>query len=248
MLSWLNSPPQKLPDRLTFGDITVPLVVSRHPKARQLTLRFCPNRRTIRLTLPKRAALKHAASFLAKRHGWLAEQVRAYPHAVPYAHGMALPVLGEMLRIHHEEALRGRVVREGDCLTVHAPLEHWDSRLETWLKTALRKVILEEAYPMAETLGVSFKKLSVRETASRWGSCSSSGNLSFCWRLVFAPAHIRRYVVAHEIAHLEEMNHSPAFWALVAKLDPAYKTHRKWLKDNTGELHRYGQGNGLIEG
>lgn len=241
MLSWLNSPPQKLPETLTFGDITVPLVISRHPKARQLTLRFCPNRRSVRLTIPKRAALKHAASFLAKRHDWLAEQVRAYPAAVPYTDGMELPVLGDILRIFHQEALRGRVVREDDTVTVHAPLEHWNARLETWLKAELRKTILEEAYPIAEALGVSFKKVSVRETSSRWGSCSSSGNLSFCWQLVFAPAHIRRYVVVHEVAHLDAMHHGPEFWELVARVDPDYKQHRAWLKANTGELHRYGK-------
>lgn len=244
MLRWLKQterlPADTLPDVLTLAGEDVPLAWSRHHNARRMTLRYDAQRRQVKLTVPPRAPLGLAAAFLREKEAWLSAQLRRHPPTVPFADGTVLPILGRTVTLRHAEALRGRVELHGDILTVACPAASLPKRVEDWLKAHVREAILEEATRMAAQAGLKFRRVSVRDTASRWGSCSHEGNLSFCWRLVFAPRPILSYLIAHEVAHLREMNHSPAFWQEVAKLHPAYKQSRKWLTDNAGELHRYG--------
>lgn len=244
MLGWLKqsapAPRTTLPETLRLAGEDVPLVWSRHHNARRMTLRYDAQRRQVKLTIPPRAPLRIALSFLEEKHRWLEAQVHSHPAAVPFADGAVLPVLGEALTIRHIEAVRGRVERKGNVLEVTCPAASLPKRVEDWLRTQLREEILRQATDMAAQAELSFKRVSVRDTSSRWGSCSHEGNLSFCWRLVFAPPAILSYLIAHEVAHLREMNHSPAFWREVAKLHPTYKASRKWLTDNASELHRYG--------
>ena len=98
----------------------------------------------------------------------------------------------------------------------------------------------DKAKKFSSLLNMEIKSVSVRDTRTRWGSCSSSGNLSFCWRLIFAPEKIVDYVCAHEAAHLVELNHSPRFWQTVYQLVGEWKSSKKWLKENGARLHRYG--------
>lgn len=242
MLNWLKSAPEALPEHLTLAGQQVPLAVSRHHNARRMTLRYDAQRRQVKLTLPPRAPLRLAMGFLQEKEAWLAAQVKRHPQAVPFVAGAELPVLGQMLVLAHSEALRGRAEKRGNTLHIACPAQSLPKRTEDWLKDTMRAEVLREATAMAEKLGVKFRRVSLRDTSSRWGSCSAEGNLSFCWRLVFAPREVLSYLIAHEVAHLKEMNHSPAFWAEVAKLHPDYKRHRKWLTDHASELHRYGVG------
>ena len=244
MLSWLKQtdtvPAPALPDTLVLAGSEVPLVWSRHHNARRMTLRYDAQRRQVKLTIPPRAPLRLAAAFLREKEAWLAIQIRHHPPTVAFADGAVLPVLGRPITLRHVEAYRGRVELDGNILIVTCPAISLARRVEDWLKAHVREAILAEATQMAAQAELTFKRVSVRDTASRWGSCSHEGNLSFCWRLVFAPPPILSYLIAHEVAHLREMNHSPALWQQVAKLHPAYKQSRKWLTDNAGELHRYG--------
>src|SRR5690606_36723977 len=134
-------------------------------------------------------------------------QLTARPDHLPFADGVMLPVLDTEVTIRHVESLRGRVERQGDTLVVPCPAASLPKRVEDWLKAQVREEILKDAAAMAAQAGVSCRRVSVRDTTSRWGSCSREGNLSFCWRLVFAPRDILAYLVAHEVAHLREMNH-----------------------------------------
>jgi hypothetical protein len=93
---------------------------------------------------------------------------------------------------------------------------------------------------LADELGVKVRRITVRDATSRWGSCSTTGVLSFSWRLVLAPAAILDYVAAHEVAHLKEMNHGPRFWALVEQTYPDMRSAKRWLQAHGMELHRYG--------
>jgi len=88
-------------------------------------------------------------------------------------------------------------------------------------------------------LGVTPARLTLRDTASRWGSCSAARVISLSWRLIFAPDFVRDYVVAHEVAHLKEMNHGPRFWALVRSLDPDFEQAQEWLRLHGRSLQRY---------
>ncbi|MBV8939567.1 MAG: M48 family metallopeptidase, partial [Alphaproteobacteria bacterium] len=112
-------------------------------------------------------------------------------------------------------------------------------RVRDWLKAEARREIARRAEAHAEALGCRIRRITLRDTVSRWGSCSSDGRLSFSWRLMLAPAEVLEYVVAHEVAHLREMNHSAAFWRIVAQRCPYHAEARAWLKRHGAQLYRY---------
>jgi hypothetical protein len=112
-------------------------------------------------------------------------------------------------------------------------------RLQSWLRTLARDRLVEASDHYAEQLGKEYMRITLRDTRSRWGSCSSAKALMFSWRLILAPPEVLRYVAAHEVAHLAEMNHSPAFWTNVERIYGAYAAPRRWLRQNGSELHRY---------
>ncbi|MGB1539482.1 MAG: M48 family metallopeptidase, partial [Rickettsiales bacterium] len=228
------------PEALRFGGQDFPVKISRHPRAKRISLRYDAHRRTICLTLPKRAPLRSAMTFLHEKKSWLADQINKHPQPVAFEAGAMIPVFGVPHKLEHIEASRGEVRCENGVLSIPAPAGLLAVRTERWLKAKARETILEAAAPMAEKLEARFKRISVRDTSSRWGSCSRDGNLSFCWRLIFAPRDMLIYVVAHEVAHLKAMHHGPEFWAEVAKIYPDYERARKWLHEHAGELQRYG--------
>jgi hypothetical protein len=119
--------------------------------------------------------------------------------------------------------------------------EHAPRRVEDWLKKQARSHILRRVTALAAELGVKVRRVSVRDAASRWGSCSTSGAISMSWRLIMAPNFVLNYVVAHEVAHLREMNHGTRFWRLVDRLvgEDEAETAQAWLRKNGTELHRY---------
>lgn len=112
----------------------------------------------------------------------------------------------------------------------------YERRLEAPYRQAAKEYIPKRAAYYAGLLGVDYNTITIRDQKTRWGSCSSKGNLSFSWRLILAPPKVLDYVVVHELCHRLEMNHSPRFWALVESIMPDYKTHRKWLKENGEKL------------
>lgn len=113
-------------------------------------------------------------------------------------------------------------------------------RVREWLKRRAREEIVPRAEQKASEIGKRLKKISLRDTSSRWGSCSHDGNLSFSWRLIFAPAEVLDYLVCHEVAHLAHHNHGPAFWAAVRRLCPDYEKAQNWLKQHGRRLYAYG--------
>ncbi|WP_347852611.1 M48 family metallopeptidase, partial [Planktomarina sp.] len=113
------------------------------------------------------------------------------------------------------------------------------ARVKAFLKLQARLALQEAVDHYSERLGRPYGRLTLRDTTSRWGSCSTQGNLNFSWRLIMAPPEVLRYVAAHEVAHLEQMNHSAAFWALVERLFPGHQAQRDWLKHHGEDLHRY---------
>ncbi|MEL6280973.1 MAG: M48 family metallopeptidase, partial [Pseudomonadota bacterium] len=124
-------------------------------------------------------------------------------------------------------------------LDVGGPEVGIDRRVAAWLKEEARAWLLARAGVHAAQLGARFERIAIRDTTSRWGSCSASGALSFSWRLILAPDAVSDYVAAHEVAHLREMNHSARFWALVERLRPDWRAQRDWLRAHGADLHRY---------
>lgn len=218
----------------------VPLAVRRDRRARRYTLRLEPQDGSVTLVLPKRAPLGEALRFAQRKAGWVERQIESLPERVPFEPGAVIPVLGEAHVIRHcPEARRGTWREDGEIL-VSGFGDHVARRVADHLKREAREEIGRRAHDKAARLDCRVLRIGVRDTRSRWGSCSSDGALSFSWRLILAPEPVLDYVVAHEVSHLVHMDHGARFWSLVATLTDQVEAPRRWLKRHGGGLHRYG--------
>jgi predicted metal-dependent hydrolase len=230
---------------IAFDGTTYRVRLRRHPKARRYTLRVDSAARDVILTMPTRGSVRAAREFAQKHGGWIATRLSRLPKGAPFAQGVVVPLRGIAHRIAHRPAVRGTVWTETDeagdlllCVTGEAP--HIDRRIADFLKREARRDLDAASRRHAHSLGVTIKRISVRDQTSRWGSCSSTGVLSYSWRLILAPAFVLDYLAAHEVAHLAELNHSPRFWRLVRSLVPEFERAKTWLGTHGGELHRFG--------
>jgi predicted metal-dependent hydrolase len=217
----------------------------RHRQARRYTLRIDAPTREVVLTMPPRGSVREAKEFAQKHGGWIAARLKRLPEAAPFAHGVEVPLRGEPHRIVHRRGERGTVWTETDgsgqrLLCVAGEPPHVDRRISDFLKREAQRDLDAASRGYAAQIGVSVKRICVRDQSSRWGSCSNTGVLSFSWRLILAPPFVLDYLAAHEVSHLVELNHSPRFWRLVKRLYPQLERAKVWLDANGTDLHRYG--------
>lgn len=127
-------------------------------------------------------------------------------------------------------------------LEIHTPKpdgEQVHEAVKKWFREYARQILSKKAEEYAEIMGVSYHRIAIKEQKTRWGSCSSKGNLNFNWKLILMPDFMQNYVVVHELAHLKQMNHSKAFWVEVEKILPYYKQYIKWQREHEGEFLKY---------
>lgn len=212
-------------------------------KARRLIIRLDERRREAVAVAPSRGQIEAAAAFAAERVDWISSRLQHLPEVVRFEEGAIFNYRGEPCQITGEG--EGRLARlvAGEPRTLCAPgdPETLHLRVERFLKKQARADLTRAVKRHTETLGVDYKGISVKDTRSRWGSCTFDGQLSFSWRLIMAPPAVLDYVAAHECAHLIEMNHSNKFWALVGKCCPDWKRQRAWLRVHGAELQAAGE-------
>lgn len=211
-------------------------------RARRIIIRLDHGKARIVVVLPSRATRDQGRRFALLNRGWIRDRLDLLPPAVPFRPGAVIPVFGVDHRVRHRPRSRGTVWREGNELHVAGRPEHLARRLEDWLKREAKREIERRARQKAEAINRRIAGITVRDPKSRWGSCSPRGHLSFSWRLILAPRAILDYVVAHEVAHLKELNHGPRFWKLTAELTRDVESARAWLQKHGPALHRFGQG------
>jgi predicted metal-dependent hydrolase len=218
--------------------------VRRHQQARRYTLRIHAANREVVLTMPSRGSVRQAREFAQKHGAWIAARLRRLPDGTPFVHGAVLPLRGLEHRIDHRRGARGTVWTEiqadGRLLCVAGQAPHLPRRVQDYLKREAKRDLESASRQAAQALGVEVRRVSVRDQSSRWGSCSSSGVLSYSWRLILAPSFVLDYLAAHEVAHLIEMNHSRRFWRLVGRICPDMGRAKAWLDAHGADLHRYG--------
>lgn len=219
----------------------------RNRLARRYTLRIHSATREVVLTLPPRGSLKQAREFAQKHGAWIVARLRRLPRPVPFIDGTVLPLRGLDHRVVHRPHARGTVWTEaegegdeGRILCVAGAAPHIPRRVRDYLKREAKRELETASRQAALALGVTVKRVSIRDQSSRWGSCSTTGVLSYSWRLILAPPFVLDYLAAHEAAHLVEMNHSRAFWRQVERICPEFKRAKAWLDANGADLHRYG--------
>lgn len=221
------------------GSPPIDIVMKRSARARRFSLRVSRLDGRVTLTLPARARESEAVRFLQAQEGWLRQTLSEMPEAAGEAVGIGtlLPVEGRLLRL---ESAAGRSVRvEGERLLVPGDPAQAGARVAAWLKVLARDRLARDSAHFAGLVGRSYSRLTLRDTRSRWGSCAPDGALMYSWRLILAPPPVLSYVAAHEAAHLVEMNHSAAYWAIVTRICPGWKRERAWLRSEGQALHRW---------
>jgi predicted metal-dependent hydrolase len=193
------------------------------------------------LTVPKRMSQRRALAWAAGHRLWVEQALAAIPEPVPFAPGANVPLYGLPHRLDWDPARPRRIERGESRLVAGGPEAGLDRRLLRWLKAHALDLLDHETREYCVKAGVKASRVGIGDPVSRWGSCSGNGTIRYSWRLILAPAFVRRATVAHEVAHLVHLNHGPDFHALVAKLfeaDP--KPARAWLKREGATLHRIG--------
>lgn len=239
------SPPVGGVRSLTIADVPVPVEVKASTRARRMSLRVDPARELVQVVVPAGITDAEVTRFVGRHLDWVHQRLAAIPARSPFHDGAVVPVLGVAHTIRHDPSRRGgaRVARGEDGrweIQVGGEKEFLERRVEEFLKTQAKRLLGQRSREKAAMIGAKVAAVTVRDTRSRWGSCSATGRLSYSWRLIFTPEAVFDYVVAHEVAHLKEMNHSARFWALCAKLTADVEGPRAWLKANGARLHRYG--------
>lgn len=232
---------------------TYRVILKRIRGARRYTLRIRAASRDVVLSMPYRGKVAEAKRFAGTHAAWIGARIRRLPEPVPFAHGSVLPLRGIDHRIVHMGKVRGTVwagdidsagVNESSpqrALFVAGDSAHVSRRVMDFLKQQARKDLLDATRVHASKIGRTPAGVTLRDTSSRWGSCSSSGALSFSWRLILAPAYVLDYLAAHEVAHLRHLDHSDDFWALTRELCAETDRAEAWLRAHGADLHRYGK-------
>lgn len=219
------------------GNPPIEITLRRSARTRRFSLRVSRMDGRVTLTLPPRAREGEAMAFAATQEDWLRRALAGLPVMAGVNMGMEIPVEGRMLRVMQGT---GRVVRaEGDALLVPGDPLQAGRRVMAYLKALARTRLVAASDRYAAQVGRKFAAITLRDPRSRWGSCTADAGLMYSWRLVMAPPDVLDYVAAHEVAHLVEMNHSPAFWAVVARLRPDWQHQRNWLRAHGGDLQAY---------
>lgn len=226
---------------IDLGEIRVPIIIKKLSRSRRFVIRYQPLKKHLSLTLPARTNIRQGLHFVSEKRDWILQQVQQYSNADSarsFHDGQVISVLGKNIRLTYIGG-RGTVSEHGDILLIHGDSEFIARRVKQWIINKLKTEIISLAEYYSTQLKVKTGNITLRDTSSHWGSCSSNGNLSFSWRLAFAPHEVLKYVVAHEVTHIREHNHSKEFWALVAQIFPEYKTVKNWLKHNGKSLWHF---------
>ena len=222
---------------------SVEVILRSNPRARRFIVKVDPSTREVSVVSPSSRSFDRALEFARNERAWIAGRLAGVPKPVPLQFGAPLMFKGVEHVVRSGEAGRSPVWidRDGERPTIRVAghSEHAPRRIVDWLKREARRKIEERVTEYAAALEVKPKRITIRDTSSRWGSCSSTRSLSFSWRLILAPPAVLDYVVAHEVAHLRELNHKPRFWRLVDQLVPDVAKQQTWLSDNGALLHRY---------
>lgn len=230
-----------VPQSLEIDGRSVPVAIRRHASARRIILRISPCGEFLKLTVPGHTPARTILAFLDRNRQWARERLSARPARLSVAEGAVIPFRGERLAIAGGSG-RGTVLvpatgSDPARLMVGGDPAHLQRRVRDFVQREARRDLEAAVARHSAAVGIRPAGMALKDTTSRWGSCSSGRRLSFSWRIVLAPPSVLDYLAAHEVAHLREMNHGPDFWALCRELCPGMDEGRTWLRQQGGALH-----------
>ena len=219
-----------------------PVTIQHHPRSRRLSLRLLPCRSRLKVVAPPCATEADIAQFLRKNRVWIEARLQP-PEKTDLT---TVPLRGKNYLLRRKSPhLRPKNSRAlcvtGDSILLYCHPEHSRRRLLDFLKQEARAELVTRARLLSKQENLTLQNVRIKDTQSRWGSCSAKGNLNFSWRLILAPDFVRDYVVAHEVAHLKHLDHSAAFWSYLGTLTPHRTAAEQWLKRNGATLHNFAQ-------
>lgn len=219
-----------------MGSQTVVLRFFRNRRARRYVLRVLRDG-SARVTVPARGTLAEARAFAERQASWIERQLRVRAQRAmepqPWTAGSEILLRGEPVKIETSSSQSGIEIQFGGE-RILCPESMADLRplIESHLWRVAKRELPARAQDLAEIHQLPLRRVSVRNQKSRWGSCSRKGTISLNWRLIQTPQHVRDYIILHELAHLQHMNHSARFWQEVARLCPEFKAAERWLKEH----------------
>lgn len=236
MIDWLRRPP--LEPEIELGGKRLPIVLKRLHNARRLTLRLAPDGSAVRVTLPAWAEGREAIAFAHTRAEWLAGQLAKLPARTVPAPGGEVHYRGAALRLAWDASAARRPAVVAEALRVGGPQIGLETRVRRWLEAEALRLCEADIHEYCTAAGLDVVPIGLSRAQRRWGSCSERSRIRINWRLVQAPDHVRRSVVAHEVAHLVHFDHSPAFHALLARIfEGEIAAADRWLKDHGRGLY-----------
>lgn len=225
-------------DRATLpGDPPVEITLRQAKTARRISLRVSALDGRVTLSMPRGYPKADALAFAEQKADWIRRHLAAQSAPISIRAGADMLYRGQSMRI--ATGATARVYVDGKTLIVPKGEAMVAARVRAFLKLHAKAQLVERAEFYADRLGRKIGRITLRDTRSRWGSCTATGNLMFSWRLIMAPPDVLDYVAAHEVAHLVELNHSRAYWAVVESIFPDYARQRAWLRQHGTSLHRF---------
>lgn len=210
----------------------------RNARARRISLRIDPSGGSVVVTLPPRAGKRAGMSLLMTHADWVSDRLARLPDALRFADGETIPLCGAATPIRHVPQARGGAWLAEGVLHVSGAPEFLCRRVTDFLRAEARRRFTALVICKTALAAARARRVVVKDTSSRWGSCAPDGTIALCWRLIMAPEFVQDYVVAHEVAHLRHMNHGPRFWDLVERLTPHTETAMRWLRSDGARLQR----------
>lgn len=233
---------------LKLGKIIIPYEERKSKRIKRISIRVTPDK--VRVSAPARATKREILAFIDKNSEWILENWSKLQETIHkpslrfYESGVKVPYLGKDLEVliteTEQRMIKIRYETESYSLSIAIPQEisHEQKQeairgiLEKWYKQKTRGIFQEKLDAWSRVMGLTYNQFRLKEQKTRWGSCSSLGNINLNWRAVMAPESVIDYLVIHELSHLKYLNHSQEFWNFVARYCPEHAANKKWLREN----------------
>jgi len=240
MIDWLRADHRD--PSVEIAGTTLPIAIRRNARSKRLTMRMAPDGSELRITMPTWGRTRDALDFANARLAWIEQQLAKVPRPIQLSDGAVVPLQGRDLTIRWQEGGPRKVRREGDMLLVGGPRNRLAARVQRWFEAEALQVLQEDLVFYCERADLPVPELRLSRAQRRWGSCTGERDTGRCirinWRLVMAPDHVRRSVVAHEVTHLVHFDHSPAFYQLLDRVfDEQISAADIWLKTKGRTLY-----------
>ena len=226
---------------MTFysNEFKKPIVISRKSNIRKLSLKVCRITGKITINAPKFLAESEVYKFYSLNRSWIHNQINQCLVPKIVKEGLFIPVEGNLYEIVVKKNCSKIKFFKNNLICIPKNISNIGKEIQTFLIEYCKSVMIPIISKKSNLIRQKIKKISFKDTKSRWGSCSSTGSIMLNWRLIMVPPSVYNYVIIHELAHLVHMNHGPLFWKLVQELSPNYSKDKEWLKKNSQEIRRY---------